>query len=242
MTGYTKTKGGADMPNVHGVEIPVTIEREMGLIDRLARLYVAVVADSLDQVGVRANVMHPRIRPLYPEAVVAGFARTLEAVTASAAPIRPEDRYKPLLQAVDAQRPGDVLVFSTCEQACWGELLATASRQLGSRGVVVDGYVRDSAALISMRFPTFAAGILAYDSLGRLDIKATDVEIECGGVKVCSGDLILGDHDGVLVVPQALAEEVITWAEEKVSGENTVRVSLSEGMPIAEAFARYGVI
>jgi regulator of RNase E activity RraA len=68
------------------------------------------------------------------------------------------------------------------------------------------------------------------------------VTISCGGVEVVPGDLVLGDHDGVVVVPSALAEEVIGLAEEKAAGENLVREKLAEGMPVSEAFRTYGVI
>jgi len=93
-----------------------------------------------------------------------------------------------------------------------------------------------------MRFPTFAAGIHCADSLGRIDVDAVGVTIECGGVSISAGDLVLGDHDGVVVVPAALGAEVIALAEEKVAGESLVREKLAEGMPVSEAFRTYGVI
>jgi 4-hydroxy-4-methyl-2-oxoglutarate aldolase len=79
-----------------------------------------------------------------------------------------------------------------------------------------------------MGFPTFVAGINATDSLGRIDVQALGVPIECGGVTVHPDDLVLADYDGVVVVPAALAEEVLTLAEEKVSGENFMREKLAE--------------
>ena len=102
---------------------------------------------------------------------------------------------------MDALEPGDVMVVSTCRGSYWGELLATASRLRGARGIVVDAYTRDTLALIEMGFPTFAAGIHCADSLGRIDVDGFDVPVSCGGVDVVPGDLVLGDHDGVVVVP-----------------------------------------
>ena len=69
-----------------------------------------------------------------------------------------------------------------------------------------------------------------------------DVPINCGGVLVDPGDLVLADHDGVVVVPLGVAEKVLRLAEEKVSGENLVRKALAGGMPTAEAFAKYGIL
>jgi 4-hydroxy-4-methyl-2-oxoglutarate aldolase len=216
--------------------------RDLGLLERLRRLYPAVLSDCLDKMGYRRQVMEPRIRPLYPEAALAGFAATVHCVEVDRPPANPDDYYKGELQAVDALREGDVMVVSTCNGSYWGELLATASRYRGAVGVVADACTRDTLQLIEMRFPTFAAGISAYDSLGRIDVDEVGVPIECGGVTVKPDDLVLADFDGVVVVPSEAAEEAITRAEEKVSGENLVRDKLAEGMPVWDAFRTYGVI
>jgi 4-hydroxy-4-methyl-2-oxoglutarate aldolase len=221
---------------------PLDTARRAALLDRLDGLYPAVVADCLDKVGVRSNVMHPRIRPLYRDARMAGFASTVSAVEVSSPPADPDDYYRGELQAVDALREGDIMVVSTVEGSYWGELLATASRYRGARGIVVDGFTRDTLQLIEMQFPTFVAGINANDSLGRIDVDGVGGPIECGGVRVEQGDLLLADYDGVVVIPAAAADEVITRAEEKVAGENLVRSKLAEGMPVWEAFRTYGVI
>jgi regulator of RNase E activity RraA len=93
-----------------------------------------------------------------------------------------------------------------------------------------------------MNFPTFVAGISPEDSLGRIEVDAVGVPIECGDVTVNPGDLLVGDHDGVVVIPSAVAHDVVALAEEKVSGENLVRQKLEDGMPVWEAFRTYGVI
>lgn len=216
--------------------------RDLALIERLDDLYSAVVADVLDRLGVRSNVMAPRIRPLDRRTRLAGFAATVHCVEVDAPPAAREDWYKGELQAVDALEQGDVMVVSTCRGCYWGELLATASRYRGARGIVADAYTRDTLALIEMNFPTFVAGISPEDSLGRIEVDAVGVPIECGDVTVNPGDLLVGDHDGVVVIPSAVAHEVIALAEEKVSGENLVRQKLEDGMPVWEAFRTYGVI
>ena len=215
---------------------------DMALLERLERLYVAVVADCLDSVGVRSNLLAPHVRSLYPGATVAGYALTVRLVDVAAAPADPCDWYRGEIGAVDAQQPGDVMVVSTSSGSYWGELLATASRFRGARGIVGDCYARDTATLIEMRYPTFVAGALGYDSLGRIDVDAVGVPIECAGVTVHPGDLVIGDDDGVAIVPRGVAEEVVRLAEVKVSGENVVRDKLAQGMPVAEAFRTYGVL
>ena len=216
--------------------------RDLSLLERLRQLYPAVVSDCLDRMGYRQQVMQPHIRPLYPEARMAGFAMTVHCVEVDALPANEDDYYKGELQAVDSLMPGDVMVVSTSTGSYWGELLATASRYRGAVGIVADAYARDVERLIEMQFPTFVAGILATDSLGRIDIDHVGVPVECGGVIVKPDDLVLADYDGIVVVPSAVAEEAISRSEEKVSGENLVREKLAEGMPVWEAFRTYGVI
>jgi 4-hydroxy-4-methyl-2-oxoglutarate aldolase len=211
-------------------------------VERLSRLYPAVVADCLDKIGLRNQVMEPHIRPLYPDAKLAGYAMTVHCVEVDSPPADAAEYYKGELQAVDALRPGDVMVVSTCRASYWGELLATASRYRGAHGIVADAYTRDTLALIAMQFPTFVAGISASDSLGRIDVDEVQVPVQCGGVTVEPDDFVLADHDGVVVIPSAVAAEVLVLAEEKVSGENLVREKLAEGMPVWEAFQTYGVI
>src|SRR5439155_18180700 len=120
--------------------------RDDSLIDRLERVYPAVVADCLDRLSLRSQVLDPRIRPLYPEAKLAGYAATVRCVEVDAVPARRDDWYRGELQAVDALQPRDVMVVSTCRGSYWGELLATAARHRGARGVVLDAYTRDTRA------------------------------------------------------------------------------------------------
>ena len=163
----------------------------LDLVDRLERLHPAVVSDCLDAIGIRDRVLAPHVRPLWPEAKVAGVARTVQCVAIDGVPENRDDWYRGALAAVDALGPGDVMVVSTCEGSYWGELLATAARAHGARGIVADAYSRDTRALIAMGFPTFVAGIHCADSLGRLEVQAAGIDISCGGVVVADGDLVL---------------------------------------------------
>jgi regulator of RNase E activity RraA len=218
------------------------MDRDLALIERLERLYPAVVADCLDRLGVRMQVLEPHIRPLYADAKVAGYAATVHCIEVETVPEDRADWYRGEMNAVDALQPGDVMVVSTCRGSYWGELLATASRYRGARGLVADAYTRDTLALMEMRFPTFSAGIHCADSLGRIDVDVVGVPVSCGGVEVGQGDLVLGDNDGVVIIPASLGAEVIGLAEGKASGEKLVRAKLAEGMPVSEAFRTYGVI
>ncbi|MFN4258063.1 MAG: RraA family protein [Gemmataceae bacterium] len=215
-------------------------QRPAQWVERLEKLYTAVVADVLDRLGQRNQVMKADLRPLFPQAKLAGFALTVQTVPAR--DLAPAEPYKGELAAVDALQAQDVMVVSECHWSFWGELLSTAARYRGCRGVVIDGHTRDTLAIQAMGFPVFCRGIHPADSLGRLDVAAHNVPIACGGVTVFPGDLVLADHDGIVVVPRAYAEKALTAAEEKVRGENLVRQKLAEGMSATEAFQRYGIL
>jgi 4-hydroxy-4-methyl-2-oxoglutarate aldolase len=208
--------------------------------DRLDALYTPVIADVLDRLGYRDQSLRAEIRPLFPGTQAAGVARTVRTIPAPE--LAPAEPYKGEMAAVDALGPGDVMVVSECDWSFWGELLSTAARYRGCRGIVIDGYTRDTRAIIAMGFPVFCRGVHPADSLGRLDVAEHDVPIRCGGVLIRPGDLILADDDGVVAIPRAVAEQALTLAEEKVRGENVVRQALAEGMSVAEAFRRHGVL
>jgi regulator of RNase E activity RraA len=218
----------------------VTMSPDLHWPERLGALYSAVVADVLDRLGRRHQVMASGIRPLAQGMRVAG-----RALTALAVPERegaPERPYAGEIQAVDALGPGDVLVASSCEFSLWGELLSTAARARGAHGVVLDGPTRDTSSIRAMGFPVFCRGTHPADSLGRVRVEAHNVPIVCGSTLVRPGDLVLADDDGVVVVPAEMAEEVLSLAEEKVRGENKVREALAAGMTVAEAFHKFGIL
>ncbi len=213
------------------------------LLERLSALRSALVSDCLDQIGVRSNALASRIRPLTPGLCMAGRAVTVRIIPVDGVP---EDRslwYRGELQAIDALRPGDVLVTSTlADGPFFGELLATAAQMRGAAGAVIDAASRDIAQIRELGFAVFLASVNPLDSLGRLDVDATNVPIECGGVRIEPGDLVLGDDDGVVVVPAARAEEVISLAEVKSADEDAVRVALAAGASVWETFQQHGVI
>lgn len=214
--------------------------RPLAWADRLAKLYTPVVADVLDKLGFRNQSLHPRVRPLWPAAKSAGFALTVQTVPArETVPAHP---YAGELAAVDSLQTGDVLVVSETSASFWGELLSTAARYRGCHGVILDGPTRDSTAIREMGFPVFHVGFHPADSLGRIDVVGHNIAINCGGVLIHPGDLVLADHDGVVAIPHSAAEETLRLAEEKVSGENLVRKALADGMSTTEAFAKYGIL
>lgn len=205
-------------------------------------LYVAVVCDALDALGHHARSAQAPIRPLTSEGVLVGRCRTTLWADMAHEDPRP---YELELEAVDALRPGDVMVAAahgSVRSGIWGELLSTAARNAGCLGAVVDGAVRDVAKMRAMEFPVFARGTCPLDSKNRQRVTDRDVAVEFAGILVRPGDLVVADLDGIVFVPAEAEPEVLAHARRKASDEDMVRDSIHGGMPATEAYRRFGVL
>ena len=132
------------------------------ILERLRRVYVAVVSDALDTLGLRHQVMAPRVRPLYPEARIVGRAHPIHFRPAERIPSREEYHYMEI-EAMDSLLPGEVYVAALGDAppcALWGELFSTCAQAQGAAGAVIDGPVRDSAMIIAKPYPVFATRLL----------------------------------------------------------------------------------
>jgi 4-hydroxy-4-methyl-2-oxoglutarate aldolase len=227
----------------HRTEGKAAAEDEIALFQEIeSKLYTAVVADALDELGYRDQAMREYLRPLSPEATFAGWARTIQCQDMFYVP---DDPYGLEIEAMDSILPGEVVVVSTCESkrnAPWGELLSTAARARGARGAVVDGLVRDVRTIQRLGFPVFAAGIKPVDSRGRGQVVDYNVPVVCGGVLVNPGDLIFADYDGIIAIPANLITAVFAHAKEKVLKERESRKDLFAGAYLSQVYAKYGVL
>jgi 4-hydroxy-4-methyl-2-oxoglutarate aldolase len=207
------------------------------------KLYTPVLSDTLDRLGFRQQAMRHDIRPLHPDFVVVGRARTLLWM-ATYEEVKPNP-YVNEIAAIDSLKPGDVPVHSTDHSwtvAPWGELLSTAAQMRGATGTIVDALVRDVKRIVALQFPTFARGIKPLDSCGRGFVVAFDVTIRCGEVEVHPGDLVVGDYDGIVVIPREAEAEVLARALAKVDGENNTRAELLQGRLLKDVYDQYGVL
>lgn len=206
------------------------------------KLYTAVIADILDELGYRNQVLNSSIRPLKQDMSLIGRAFTMLAADVYSEPKEP---YKLELEAVDCLKNGEVVVVTTNgskSSGFWGELLTTVAQCHGAVGGVIDGFTRDTRKIMTMDFPLYVSGMCALDSKGRTDVIAYQVPIVCGGVKVYPGDIIFADNDGIVVVPLKVENEVFSKALEKVNGENLVRKELLEGVSATEVFKKYHIL
>jgi len=214
-------------------------------ISRMQALSSAVLSDVMDSLGLKDRVMRPFVRPLDDATLLLGRARTglyMPAYSVSEG----ENPYEVEIALVDDLKPQEVVVLAcngpTERMAPWGELLTTAAMARGAAGCLTDGMVRDVKQIRAMRFPVFHGGMCPLDTKGRARMMLRDVRVECAGVAIERGDIVFGDADGVVVVPQSHEHEVLLHALEKVTGENHTRDALRNGEPLASVFKRLGIL
>jgi 4-hydroxy-4-methyl-2-oxoglutarate aldolase len=170
----------------------------------------------------RAGLMRNYMRPIYPSARVVGPAVTV---------LCPAGDNLMIHAAVEVCSPGDVLVVATTEDsttALFGELLATSCRARGVAGLVIDAGVRDSADLSAMNFPVWSKAISAQGPV-RVAAGSVNVEIVCADALVRPGDVIVGDQDGVVVVPLEKAVAVADLAQQRQAKEARNRERFRSG-------------
>lgn len=188
------------------------------VIERLRQLGVATLSHYLPFENVSAG----RLRPLLPELALAGPAVTVKT---------PPRHNLTLHKALEVAQPGDVLVVDAggdLEMAVWGGLMSVSARALGLAGMIVDGAVRDAAEIIKLRWPVWAAG---FNPRGpaKTEFGAINIPIECAGLRVNPGDVVVADLDGIAVVPLAEAEEVARGGQERFDREEALAKRLAQG-------------
>lgn len=203
------------------------------IIEEFKKLYTGAVSDVMLAMGQRATI-DPRIRPIYEGIMMCGRAFTIKAT-----PSRKNDQTVDT-DAKEACKPGDVVIIDgggTMEQTFWGENSATACKVRGAVGTVIDGACRDIASIRKMKFPTYCRFISPGISKGIVSLTKFNVTVSCGDVSVNPGDIVLGDDDGVVIVPQEMAESVLEKTNAYGEVDRRVAQALLEGKSVREAYA-----
>ena len=211
------------------------------LTTRLEQLYASAVYDALRSMGQDNCVLPPGISALIPGQKLAGEIFTIDGHFEVG-----QDANKTLLEwsTVLSKAPsGKVLICqpNTHEVALMGELSSEVLKRKGVLGYTVDGASRDVSFLLENEFPTFCRFNTPKDIVGRWVAKSMGEPIEIGGVRIVSGDYVLADIDGAVIIPRSLAEEAITATEVKASTETEMRSALMDGMDPVDAYKKYGV-
>lgn len=208
------------------------------------QLYAAVIADTLDSLGYHNQIVTPGIKALDPTLSLCGMARVGLYM-----PVYHDDEdmrvYEKEIALVDSLQQEEVAVL-VCHGnqriSPWGELLSERAAFLGAAGCLTDGCIRDSDKILEMKFPVYSNGTNPADTKYRGKMMMSDVPGEIGGVRVESGDMVFGDIDGIVIIPQKIIRETVEKALQKVAAENTVRDEIRKGEPLADIFARHKIL
>ncbi|HXU51531.1 MAG TPA: RraA family protein [Casimicrobiaceae bacterium] len=216
------------------------IEHSAALAERLARAYSGAVHDVLRAMGHDAIVLPAAIKPLEPAHRLAGPVWTVSGHID-----RSQSRDATLRGwcTLLAKAPrGHVVVCQphNHEIALMGELSAQTLQARGVLGYVVDGGSRDTDLVLAQGFPVFCAFLTPSDVVGRWVPDRFGEPVSIGEVTIATGDYLLGDRDGVVIIPGAVADEAVARTEEVMATESEMRAALVGGMDPVEAYNRYG--
>ncbi len=208
---------------------------------RLSALYTGALADVLDRRGLLHQTVPPEIAPLRPGMRLAGPAYPVFGRP------HPGHEYdtsiRLILDMLGSVPPGHVAVYQTNarDSAQLGELSVTSLKSRGCAGVVLDGGCRDVDFILRQDFPVFARYLTPQDSVPRWELVSHgDVTVTVGEVEIAPGDWVVGDWDGIVVVPAVMLDEVLEEAEAKTAVESEIRGAVRGGVLPLDAYGRYG--
>jgi regulator of RNase E activity RraA len=211
--------------------------------ERFGAIYTAALADILDARGLHDQTLPTSIQGLERGTRLAGPAYTVMGRPATNGDHEAYDAaIRKVLRMLGDVPEGHVAVYA-CNQdvsAHLGELSVTSLNARGVAGCVLDGGCRDVRFIREEGFPVFCRFVTPEDSTWRWELEAMQVQVTIGAVTINPADWVIGDDDGVVVVPRGIAEEVLAEAERKAETESEIRVAVRDGMPPLEAYERYG--
>lgn len=221
------------------IKYPVSIEE---ICKRYRNLYTGAVSDTLDKNGLRNQVLPYYIRPIRENMVVAGSAFTGYGKTYN----KPcENDNMKRIEMLEHVNPFDILVWEAngdTSSAHWGALMSASAMKNHATGAVIDGGVRDCNAILKMNFPVFMRFYCSATSNGRWFIVDYQIPIKIGNVKIHPGDFIMGDIDGVVVIPREKTYDILLQSESLLDSESKMSAEMENGQTLRDAFGKYGAL
>ena len=207
---------------------------------RFSVIYTGAISDVLDEMGYHNQVLPAVIQGLTMDQKITGVAMTVEGQPTDS--VDAEVIFVPILQMLGDLKCGDVIVSQPHDSlsAHLGELSCESARFRGARGAVIDGGARDVDYILKLGFPVFCRYRTPADVVGRWKLVSYGLPIQIGEVGIHRGDFIVGDKDGVLVIPKQITLEVLEKSEAVVNTENLVRKAILLGVHPVEAYRKYG--
>jgi 4-hydroxy-4-methyl-2-oxoglutarate aldolase len=204
------------------------------------------VCDALYGLGLPEQVLPTALRPLFAEQRVVGVAFTVQG-RAIEPHLRWEEgieRIRTYLEVFERLTPDSILVHvnGSSPVGHFGELTANSAKQHGCVGCILDGNLRDIEGLRQIGFQVFYRDLSPLNAIGRWEMVAAQEPVTIGGATIHPGDVVIGEFDGILVVPAAEAERVLLEAESIVGAEGKVREAMRAGVPPLESLRTYGHI
>jgi regulator of RNase E activity RraA len=212
---------------------------QRNLTYRLEQCYTGVVYDAMREQGLRDCILPAAITPLLPERRLAGPAFTVSGKRCDLSGHETLLAWTGMLSVV----PEDsVLVIqpNDDEQAYMGELSAETLNFRKVRGAIIDGYTRDAGFIIRLGFRLHCRGMVPRDIVGSWIPEGIGAFVRIGNVDVHTGDYVVADRDGIVVVPQARAQEITERAESFLNTENNVRKAILQGVDPQTAYLNHG--
>jgi len=205
----------------------------MDLIKRLQKVPTATVSDALDKLGLQGGM--EGISPLTEGITLCGPALTVKEDVGELGTYS-LDEFR-IGEVINVAKRNDVIVFDAGghKVSTWGGLATRAAIAKGVGGVVADGAVRDIEEIRKLRFPVFARHVAPRSGKTRIKVSSINDVIQCGGIKLAPGDIIVGDETGLVVVPRNKATEVLKTATELVEAEKRFEKLVEQGRTFGDA-------
>lgn len=203
------------------------------LLQDLSKYSTSTISDAMDKLGIECACLG--IKP-----VDIGFKMIGRAFTVKYGPVGSE--HGTVGDYIDDVKPGEIVVLDNggrLDCTVWGDILTSYSHRHGIGGTLINGVCRDTNRSLELSYPIFSAGRYMRTGKDRVQVDGINVPVSVADIRVRPGDIIMGDADGVIVIPAELAENVLQLAQEIEAAEERIREAVVGGMGLGDARAKF---